>query len=272
MIKRAIGAAMILMLLVTACGSGDDGSSGELLPFADVQASDFAFEADPSNPTRGIFRVTTTEPMICAIVWGETEAFGRFNNSLAMNGTGIIQHDVVLPDLEPGVEYVFRVQGTTADGGQYRSEVGTFTIPEPDAAAPPEVPAGENLALGAAVVETSSVFGSGWEGENAVDGDTNTEWSTSGDGDEGYIVVDLGSPRDVTGVAFLTRSMLDGSAVTEEFSVTVDGGEQLGPFAAGTPAEPRVVDVAFTGQVLRFDVEASTGGNVGAVEIQVFGA
>ena len=42
--------------------------------------------------------------MICAIVWGEDDSFGRFNNSQSMNGTGIVDHDVVLPEVEPGVE------------------------------------------------------------------------------------------------------------------------------------------------------------------------
>ena len=51
-------------------------------PFSEVQADEFVFEADPTESERGIFRVETTEPMICAIVWGETEAFGNFNNSL----------------------------------------------------------------------------------------------------------------------------------------------------------------------------------------------
>jgi len=69
-----------------------------------------------------------------------------------MNGTGIEQHDVVLPDVEAGVEYRYVVQGTTADGTLYRSDVGLFRI---DAAAPAAtvVDRGENLALDASVVE-----------------------------------------------------------------------------------------------------------------------
>jgi hypothetical protein len=34
---------------------------------------------------------------------------------------------------------------------------------------------------------------------------------------------------------------------------------------------PPFADVALTGRILRFDVDASTGGNTGAVEIEVFG-
>ncbi len=52
------------------------------------------------QPAEPVGRVTTTEPMVYAIVRGETEALGNFNNSLAMNGTGIIDHDVFLPGAE----------------------------------------------------------------------------------------------------------------------------------------------------------------------------
>ena len=112
----------VLLLVLAACSAGGDDPDGtEVRPFEEIQASEVVFEADPLDPSRGIFRVDTTEEAICAIVWGETEDFGRFNNSLTMNGTGIIEHDVVLPDLEQGREYVYVLQGTTADGTLYRS-------------------------------------------------------------------------------------------------------------------------------------------------------
>ena len=115
----------------------------------------------------------------------------------------------------------------------------------------------------------SSSFGPGWEPENAIDGDTETEWATAGDGDDGFITIDLGSPQDVVGVEFLTRRMLDGSATTDMYTITVDGGETFGPFPAGTPAEPGFSAAEFTGQEIRFDIESSTGGNVGAIELGV---
>jgi hypothetical protein len=208
--------------------------------------------------------------MICAIVWGEDETFGRLNNSLSMNGTGIEQHDVVLPDVTVGVEYRYVVQGTTADGTLYRSSVGSFSI---DRAAAPASTAdhGENFALGATVVDVSSEFSDSFGGELAVDGDTSTEWSTRGDGDDGFITLDLGAEHDLTGVEFVTRSMADGTARTTSFTVRVDGGEPAGPFEASTVAEPHVAELDATGRQVRIDVEVSTGGNVGAVEIRVFG-
>jgi hypothetical protein len=274
---RPLAALVAISFLAVACGgsSGTEGATeGELLDFSLVQENDFAFEADPADPNRGVFRVITTEPMICTIVWGETDEFGNFNNSLSMNGTGIVNHDVVLPGAQQGVEYQFRVQGSTADGRQFRSELGSFTIPVTDsgdaAGAMAEVAHGDNLAQGATLVEVSSIFGTGWEAENALDGDTTTEWASADDGDEGFITIDLGSPQDVVGIEFITRRMLDGTATTEMYTITVDGDETFGPYPAGSPATPNFTELDFTGQQVRFDVDSSTGGNVGAVEVRVF--
>jgi hypothetical protein len=98
-----------------------------------------------------------------------------------------------------------------------------------------------------------------------------TEWSSAGDGDEAFITLDLGAAQEVSGFQFLTRSMTDGTAVTESYAVIVDDSETLGPFPAGSPAEPQTSDVSVTGQVFTFDVKTSTGGNTGAVEIRILG-
>src|SRR5919106_6423249 len=268
-------AGLLLLVLValaaTACGGDDDdsaaaaGGDGQVRPFAEVQASDMTFEADPSDPTRGIFRVTTSELMICAIVWGTDDSLGRLNNSLDMNGTGIEQHDVFLPDVEPSTEYHFVVQGTTADGTLYRSEPGTFRIEGESPASAGARDDADNLALGAEIVDVSSEFSESFAAEGAVDGDTATEWATSRDGDEGSITLDLGSDQAIGGVEFVTRSMADGSSVTDTYTVTVDDADTLGPFPAGTVADPRLTELDTDGRRLRFDVETSTGGNVGAV-------
>jgi hypothetical protein len=261
--------AFLSLLIVAAC-SDETAADAEVRPFSEVQETDFVFEADPTNPNRGIFRVRTTEPMICAIIWGEDESFGNFNNSLAMNGTGIIDHDVFLPEATPGVEYVFKVQGSTADGTLYESPVGTFTIPETAPAGSDEAELGPNLALEATVTEVSSEFSDSFSAANAIDGDTSTEWATSGSGDDAFITIDLGSEQQIAGVEFLTRSMADGSAIAEEYAVIIDG-DSFGPFEAGTVAEPNVAEIDATGQVVRFDVTTSTGGNTGAVEVKVYG-
>ena len=257
-------------LVLAACGS--DSESSGVRAFVDVQAGDMTFENDPTFVGRGIFHVTTTEPMICAIVWGETEALGNFNNSLAMNGTGIIEHDVLLPTAEAGKTYFYRVQGSTADGTLYQSELMTFTLPTEEASPPDEVEQdlGENVAEGATVTEVSSVFSGSWLGSNAFDGDMNTEWATKGDGDGGFVEVDLGSSQDIIAVELLTRSMIDGSATALTYTVVVDGTDTYGPFEPGNGATRAVHDAILTGQILRFEFDTTTGGNTGAIEIRAF--
>ena len=260
--------ALAITLISAACGVAAD-SEIEVRPFSEVQDSELVFEVDPTNPSRTIFRVTTTEPMICAIVWGEDESFGNLNNSLNMAGTGIVQHDVFLPGAVPGVEYSFVVQGTTADGTLYRSEVGTFVVPDPSTTEPAGT-GRANLAEGAAV-EASSEFNEAFAASKAVDGDFGTEWSSLGDADNAWIQIDLGAPAAVSGFEFLTRAMTDGTSITETYTVTVDGTETYGPFPAGNPADPQPSLIAVTGQVFRFEVDSSTGGNTGAVEVRILG-
>ena len=78
--------------------------------------------------------------------------------------------------------------GTTADGTLYRSDVGTFRF---EGATPPTAPTsaapGDNAAPEATVVGVSSEFAPGFGAANAIDGDLATEWSTTGDGDDGSI-------------------------------------------------------------------------------------
>jgi len=264
----AVGA---FALLAAACSGGSDGDAS-VRPFSEVQATDATFENDPTFPGRGILRVDTTEPMICAIVWGETEDLGNFNNSLDMNGTGIVEHNVLLPGVEPGKTYFYRLQGFAADGVLYQSELLTFTLPPGDGTTTDDAASdhGINVAEGATVVEVSSEFSESWAGANAFDGDLNTEWSSAGDADEAFITIDLDSAQDISGVEFLTRTMADGSATTETFFVVVDDGERLGPFVAGNPANPVINQVSFIGQLLRFEVQDTTGGNTGAIEIRAF--
>jgi hypothetical protein len=68
----------------------------------------------------------------------------------------------------------------------------------------------------------------------------------------------------------LDAVVLFGAApITTTYTVTVDDASVFGPFDAGLT--PPLVDVEFTGRKLRFDVDSSTGGNTGAVEIEVYG-
>ncbi|MEO5842321.1 MAG: hypothetical protein ABIQ73_19910 [Acidimicrobiales bacterium] len=84
------------------------------------------------------------------------------------------------------------------------------------------------------------------------------------------ITLDLGALIDIKGTEFVTRSMSDGSLITSTYTVSIDGGPCIGPFPAGTPAAARPASFAARGRTLRFDVAASSGGNVGAAEIRVY--
>lgn len=203
--------------------------------------------------------VETSIDAVCAVAFGETEALGNLATDQDMGGVGHDDHSAVLTGLTPDTEYFYRLQGVGSDGRLYQSDLMTFRTPPGDAAPTEDA----NLARGAMIVDVSSEFSAAFAAVNAVDGDPATEWSSRGDGDDAYITIDLGRPVVVTAVAFETRSMADGSAIAETFTVTVDG-VTYGPFDVG------LAPVDFTAQTIRFDVATSTGGNTGAHEIAVF--
>lgn len=261
-LSRVCVAVLAATMAATAC-SGNSDDVG-VAAAEEVFDGELVVEPDPSG-TSATVAVTTTFDLACAVVYGTTESLGDgIATDTDMAGGAHSDHEVVLTGLQPDTEYFFRVQGSGSDGRLYQSELMTFrTASAQDSDAP-----GTNVAVGATIVDVSSEFSSAFAGGNAVDGDPATEWSTSGDGDDAWITLDLGDPVDVVGLGLRSREMPDGTSIIESFTVTVDDGETLGPFDAGTGLS--VVDVAFTGQVLRFDAHETTGGNTGAVEIEVY--
>ena len=188
------------------------------------------------------------------------EAFGSLAVDNDMDGGAHSEHHPVLGGLEPDTEYQYRLQGTAPDGTIYVSEVMTFSTP------PEPVGGPVNLALDGIVTRVSSEFSGAFAAANAFDGDGSTEWSSRGDGDDAWVEIDLSAPRAISEIVFRTRSMSDGTATTETYSITADG-ELLGDF----PAD-KTVSLDIEAQTLRFDVEVSSGGNTGAVEILVLAA
>lgn len=259
-------------LVAAACSTSS--SDSEVRDFSEIQSGDFEFTVDANGVAK--MNVVTDVEAACSIAWGEDESLGFLHTDLDMNGGAHQKHEVILVGAEPGKTYNFRVQGSVPDGTLFQSPLSTFTLPEApegdDAMDGDDemVDHGANLAEGATVLEVSSIFSGSWAGENAVDGDMTTEWATKDSGDDAFIEIDLGSPQDIVGVEFITRSMSDGTATTTEYTVTVDGGETFGPFPAGDPADAMFADAEFTGQILRFEVAASTGGNTGAIEVRAF--
>jgi len=96
-----------------------------------------------------------------------------------------------------------------------------------------------------------------------------TEWSTSGDGSDASVEIDLGAGQQIAGVESITRSMADGTAITTSYWVTIDAGDRPAPFDAGSPADNRFQAIEASGRLVRFEAADTTGGNSGAVEIRV---
>ncbi len=249
-------------------GMGDTATAGDAaVPVRGIEEildGDFSVEVDPSG-TSAVLRLNTTIDVACSVVYGTSTRFGGLATDTDMAGGGHSVHQPLMTGLEPGTTVVWRVQGTAEDGTIYVSDVNQFTTPAGDGAA-----ARTNLSLNASVIETSSDFNSNFAGANAIDGSLASEWSSRGDGDDAFIVIDLGAPMEVTGIGFRTREMSDGTSITNTYTVTIDGGETLGPFDAGIGLV--VSDFTATGQVFRIDMEFTTGGNTGAVEIEIYGS
>lgn len=255
--KRLWMVFLVAAVLGASCQTGTEVDQ-EVFDFEEIAQAGPFIEADPS----GIFatlRVTTNIDAVCAVAFGETESLGGLATDQDMGAGGHADHEVILGGLQPDTEYHYRLQGVGVDGRLYRSELFTFRTPPATEALP-----GGNVAVEGEVVEVSSEFSEAFAAANAIDGNPATEWSSAGDGDDAYLVIDLGREVEVVAVGFHTRSMADGSATTETFTVTVDGADTFGPFPVGRN------EVAFTGRAIRFDVDTSTGGNTGATDIEVF--
>lgn len=258
--QRGMWLALVLVaVLVVACGDGN-GVEDEVLDFSQIAEEGPDIESDASG-TFATLRVTTTIDAVCAVAFGETEELGLLATDQEMGAAGHSDHEVILGGLSSETEYFYRLQGVGVDGRLYRSDLLSFRTPSASGST-----GEENVAVGAEVVEVSSEFSSAFSAANAIDGNVATEWSSAGDGDDAFLVLDLGREVEALSVGFHTRSMSDGSATTETFTVTVDDSETFGPFPVGR------AESAFTGRVVRFDVETSTGGNTGALEVEVIAA
>jgi hypothetical protein len=259
MLGRRRGIARIVLLALASLGACQDAPavSEEVGDFSEI--SEAAPTIEPSSDgTSAVLTVVTTIDAVCAVAYGDTDSMGSLATDREMSVGGHSEHEAVLTGLSPDTEYFYRLQGVGADGRLYRSEILTFRTPTAT-----EASSDRDAAIEADVVEVSSEFSAEFGATNAIDGDPVTEWSTSGDGDDAYLVIDLGREVDVVGIGFHTRSMADGSAISESFTITVDDTDTFGPFPVGR------AEVSFSGRIVRFDVDTSTGGNTGAAEVEV---
>lgn len=248
------------------------GNDVQIMPLSVVTESETQV-LDVTDTTARVNFIGTV-PLACYLVYGTDESFGSVTNDPNMAQSAIIEHNPVMLDLEPDTEYLFRMQGIGEDGVIYVSELYRFrTLPADE-----EVSA--NLLSpesGAVVLEVSSNFGNQpndgrWGILNAFDDNPATEWSSSGDGDDAYFVVELSGEHRIHTIEYRTRAMNDGTAITEAFTITTDSGEVFGPFEVEEYTELTTFEVDFVATTLRYDVERSTGGNTGIIDIAVYGA
>lgn len=249
-----------------------DDQQPTILPVEDI-IGEAGFELLDIADDSARLHVVSTLPVACSVVYGPTLEFGQLSVDADMGGGAHEDHNALLVNLEPDTLYYYRVQGTDANGNLYVSDVMTFrTLPESEVET-------ENLASperGAQIVGVSSNFGSQpndgrWGALNAFDGNPNTAWSSNGDGDDAWVEVELAERSRITRVEFWTRFMTDGTAQILSFTITTDTGDMYGPFELPDAEQSYTFDVAIEAKTLRFDVETSSGGNTGAVEIAVYG-
>ena len=248
-------------LITSACSTSGSEVSARVEPIEPILASDIEIIADPSG-TSATFAVDTTIPVACAVIYGTDDSFGSIAVDNDMQGGAHQDHGPLLTGLAPDTEYRYVLQGSDAAGTIYRSDTLMFRTPP---AADSDF--GPNIATDGTVTAFSSEFSGAFAAANAIDGDPGTEWSTAGDGNDAWIEIDLGQTQEITAITYRTRQMTDGTAITETFTLTIDG-QTLGPFTVATT--PIILDEPVTGQILRFDADQTTGGNTGATEIEVY--
>jgi hypothetical protein len=260
---HSLTAAAVTLLILAGCSTNDSDDSAQIEPIESILATDIDIVADPSG-TSATLAVDTTIPVACAVIYGTDDSFGSIAVDNDMQGGAHQDHGPLLTGLMPDTEYRYVLQGSDTSGTIYRSDTLTFRTP-----AATDSGFGPNIATNGTVAAVSSEFSDAFAGDNTIDGDLGTEWSTAGDGDDGWIEIDLGQAHEITAVSYLTRQMTDGTAITNTFTMTIDG-QTLGPFTVATT--PIALDDAVTGRVLRFDADQTTGGNTGATEIEIYAA
>ena len=269
--QRRLLLGVVVTLILSACTAPASPESGPVAarPITDILVSDPRFDVQSNSAT---LQVTTRLPVVCAVVYGTTHDYGQIATDTDMAGGGHSDHHPILTDLQPYTVYYARLQGVGPDGTLYRSEEYTFRT------LPAETGGEVNLAspqAGARVVGVSSNYGGGSDDSSygalkAIDGNPSTQWSSDGEGDEAWIEVELAAETHVTRIGFWTRTM-GSSAQIQSFQIVTERGETIGPFDLADASRAFYFDTDFIARRLRFEVATSSGGNTGAVEIEVYG-
>ncbi len=271
---RVFRRVLVLSLLVLSIAVMSCGADGEvsIRPLDDLPGGFDGPHVREVGPHSARIVFTSQIPVVCNVAFGTDTSYGRMS-VMAMTGP-LTDHDVLLLGLEPSTTYHFRVTVTDPVANVYQSEDSTFvTVEGGDSAGP----TGRNVAAaaeGARVLGVSSNWGGGdldsaFGGNKAIDGDPSTEWSSDGDGNEAWIEIELDQTYDLEAIGFWIRTMGSSAQITG-FSVVTEEGHRLGPFDLPDAATMYYFNVQTQAKRLRFEVDASSGGNTGAVEVGAY--
>ena len=275
--KRMYWVVLVLSLVLTACGAQTPTRTA-ILPLEKLGGGLEGPNVLEDTGTSVVIQFTSGVPTMCNVAYGADTDYGSLATMPMMAGA-VREHAVTLTGLTPNTTYHYRITLTDEQARVYQSQDFTFTIGTAPSEGQVDQPKGENvasLAAGAQVVGVSSNWGGGandsaWGANNAIDGQPNTEWSSNGDGDDAWIEIELAQTYDVHTIGFWTRTMSDGTAQIFRFTVTTDQEETFGPFDLPDADRIYTFPVQFTARKLRFDAVETSGGNTGAVEIEVYG-
>ena len=96
------------------------------------------------------------------------------------------------------------------------------------------------------------------------------QWSSNDDGDDVWIEIALSGPTNIQTIGFWTRTM-GTSAQISSFKIVTETGEEHGPFTLDNANVIHYFNTDITAGTLRFEALETSGGNTGAVEIEVYG-
>ena len=256
--------------------SGANQTSAE--NFIGNEEVDFSF-----NEGKTIINFTTEQPGFCQVLIGTKS--GKYDQVAveSMPEGAHKDHYNAVEGLKPNTQYVYKINFSTADGKLSQSNERTFNTPESMVSKPNSTdsakPIGLNIAAldnGGRIIDVSSNYGSAannemWGAELAIDEDSSTEWSSAGDGNVAWIEIGFDQSYKVSAVGFWTRTMGTSAEITE-IQVTSSDGTELGTYPINGAEQIQYFEIEqpTATDSLRFEVIDSSGGNTGAVEIEVY--
>lgn len=279
--KSVIFAFVGLVLLISGFYIGS--IKAESSSSSEVQVLDTEGIAFTNKDNKTSVSFTTEKPGFCQVLIGTGE--GQFDRVAveSMPEGAHNEHYNVIEGLEPNTSYTYKINFTSSDGEFFQSKESTFNTSEKSNANTEmnqvDKPNGQNIALlanGGKVLEVSSNYGGAsndqmWGAEKAIDGDPTTEWSSSGDGNNAWIEIGFNQSYSLDAVGFWTRTM-GSSAEIKQFKIATLDGKELGTYKVNGPDQIQYFELGSSVETdgLRFEVVDSSGGNTGAIEIEIY--